>query len=64
MININLLKAEFVKNNCTQKDISKMLGISQKTLYNRLKQGKLGSDEVQTLIERLNIENPMAIFFA
>lgn len=64
MIAVNLLKAEFVKNNYTQKDVADLLGISTKTLYNKLKCGDLGCEEAQILVEKLNIKNPTEIFFA
>lgn len=64
MINKNALKAEFVRNGYTQKDIAKMLNISEKTLISRLNKGVFGTDEAQILVEQLHIENPAAIFFA
>lgn len=64
MLKVELLKAEFVKKGYTQKDIASFLGVSPKTLYNKLKQGTLGVDEAQILIDKLEISNPAQIFFA
>lgn len=64
MVDKNALRAEFVKNGYTQKDIAKMLGMSEKTLCLRMSNGKFGTDEAQVLIEKLNIKNPAEIFFA
>lgn len=64
MIDRNALKAEFVRNGYTQKDIAKMLNISEKTLISRLNRGVFGTDEAQVLVEKLRIKNPAAIFFA
>lgn len=64
MIDRNALKAEFVRNGYTQKDIAKILNISEKTLISRLNRGVFGTDEAQILVETLHIKNPAAIFFA
>lgn len=63
MIDINALKAEWVKKGLRQKDVAAMLKITPKTLYTKLKKGVLGSDEIETLINRLDIKEPMNIFF-
>lgn len=41
-----------------------MIGVSPKTFYLRMQKGVFGSDEIQTMIEELHIDNPMEIFFA
>lgn len=64
MVDKNALKAEFVRNGYTQKDIAKLLRISEKTLTSRLNKGVFGTDEAQILVEKLHIKNPNAIFFA
>lgn len=64
MIDRNALKAEFVRNGYTQKAVSELLGISEKTLITRLKTGNFTTNEAQILVEKLHIENPVAIFFA
>ena len=64
MLNKNALKAEFVKNGYTQKDIAKILGISEKTLISRLNRGVFGTDEAQILVDTLKIKKPTDIFFA
>ncbi len=64
MINTNKLKGIIVQNGMTQYDVAKMLGMAPKTFYLKMKKGVFGSDEIQTMIEELNIENPTDIFFA
>jgi transcriptional regulator with XRE-family HTH domain len=64
MLDKNALKAEFVRNGYTQKDIAALLNISEKTLISRLNRGVFGTDEAQILVDRLHIKNPSAIFFA
>lgn len=64
MINTNELRGIIAKNNKTQSDIAKMIGITPKTFYLRMRKGVFGSDEIQIMIDKLNIDNPMEIFFA
>lgn len=64
MVDINRLKSVFVLNGKTQEDVAKHLGMSTKTFYLRMKNGVFGSDEIEKMIDYLNIDDPMAIFFA
>lgn len=63
MIDTNALRAEWVRKGLQQKDVAAMIGVTAKTLSLKLKKGVLGSDEIETLIETLEIKNPMEIFF-
>ena len=42
---------------------AKMLNITPKTFYMRMQKGVFGSDEIQIMIDKLHIDNPMDIFF-
>lgn len=64
MVNTDELRGIFAKNKKTQTDIAKMIGVTPKTFYLRMQKGVFGSDEIQIMINELNIENPMEIFFA
>ena len=64
MLNRNALRGEIARNGLTQKDVAKLLNISEKTFISRMKSGVFYTNEVQILIEKLNITNPMEIFFA
>lgn len=64
MLNVLEFKAAMVRKGFTQKDIAKILGMSEKTLYERLKNRVFGSDEIEKLIEVLEISDPMPIFFS
>ena len=64
MINTNLLRVEWVKKGLTQKQVAERLGISSKTFTSRMKKRVFKSDEIEELINILEIENPMPIFFA
>lgn len=64
MIDVNALKAEWVKKGYNQQQIATLLSISPKTLSLKLKKGILGSDEIDLLIKKLDISDPLKIFFA
>lgn len=64
MIKINELKAEIVKKGYSQEDMAKLIGVTPKTFYLKMKNGVFKSDEIQTMIEKLDITDPTAIFFA
>lgn len=64
MIKTNELKGEIAKNGFSQSDVAKMIGVTPKTFYEKMKNGVFGSDEIEVMIEKLHIEDPMSIFFA
>lgn len=64
MVDTNELRGIIAKNGKTQSDVAKMLNITPKTFYMRMKSGVFGSDEIQIMIDELHIDNPMQIFFA
>ena len=64
MIKTNELRGVIAKNGYSQSDIAKMIGITPKTFYEKMKIGVFGSDEIQIMIDELHIEDPAAIFFA
>lgn len=64
MIDTNELKGIIVSREKTQKDVALYLGIAPKTFYAKMKKGIFGSDEMEGMIEYLEIENPIPVFFA
>ena len=64
MLNKNELRAEIVRNGLTQKEVAKMIGVSEKTFISRMNKGVFGIDEVEIMVRELGIKNPMDIFFA
>ncbi len=64
MVNINKLRGLISENNFSQKDIAKQLGISNKTMYSKMKSGKFTCIEMEKLIKILDIKEPSSIFFA
>ena len=64
MVDTNRLRGLIVQNQKTQEDVAKYIGISSKTFYLKMKRKVFGSDEIEKMIEYLNIEDPVSIFFA
>lgn len=64
MVNTDELRGLIAKNKMSQSDMAKKLNMTPKTFYQRMQKGVFGSDEIQTMIEVLHIENPIDIFFA
>ena len=63
MLNILELKAAMVRKGYTQERLSNEIGITPKTFTNRLKKGVFNSDEICVMIQKLDISDPMNIFF-
>lgn len=64
MIKTNELRGIIAKNGLSQTDVAKMIGVTPKTFYKKMKNGVFGSDEIQIMIDELHIDDPMPIFFA
>lgn len=64
MIKTDKLRGIIVERGLTQKDIAKYLNIAPKTFYEKMSKGVFGSDEIQIMIEKLDIDDPVSIFFA
>lgn len=63
MIKTNELRGIIAKNGLSQTDVAKMIGVTPKTFYEKMKNGVFGSDEIQIMIDELHIDDPMPIFF-
>jgi len=64
MVDTNRLKGVIVQNGKTQGGVAERIGITPKTFYTKMKKGVFGSDEIEKMIDFLNIDDPMQIFFA
>lgn len=64
VIKTDELRGVIAKNGYSQSDIAKMIGVTPKTFYEKMKNGVFGSDEIQIMIDRLHIDDPLTIFFA
>lgn len=63
MIDTNSLKGVIAKNGLSQSSVAKILGITPKTFYDKMKKGIFDSDEIEIMIEKLHIDDPVSIFF-
>lgn len=64
MVDTNRLKSVMVLNGRTGEDVAEHLGMTPKTFYTKMKKKVFGSDEIEKMIEYLNIDDPIAVFFA
>lgn len=63
MLNVPEFRAAMARKGYTQKKLAMILGISEKTFYERIKCKRFGTEEIEKLIPVLEISNPMDIFF-
>lgn len=65
-MNTNKLKAEFARKGYTQQQVADLMGISLKTLYNKMnsknKRGGFTDKEIERLSEILGLNGPMDFF--
>ena len=64
MIRTDELKGIIAKKGLTQAKVARMINVTPKTFYEKMKVGVFGSDEIQIMIDELDIKNPVEIFFA
>lgn len=64
MIDTQKLKGLIAERNTSQRQVAFALGMTEKTFYEKMKIGVFGSDEIDKMIELLEIQDPMPIFFA
>ena len=64
VIKTDELRGVIAKKGYSQSDIAKMIGVTPKTFYEKMKNGVFGSDEIQIMIDNLHIDDPLTIFFA
>ena len=64
MIRTDELRGLLAKKGISQAKMAEYIGITPKTFYEKMKIGVFGSDEIQVMIDKLDIENPIDIFFA
>ena len=63
MIDTNALRGRIVEKGLSQARVAEKLGITPKTFYEKMGRGVFGSDEVEIMIDILEIEDPVKIFF-
>lgn len=64
LIRTDKLRGIMAEKGYSQKDMAAFIGVTPKTFYRKMKNGVFDSDEIQVMMEKLKMENPMEIFFA
>ena len=64
MIDVNKLRGRMAEKGRNGQDMAKVIKKTPKTFYSKMKQGVFDSDEIEAIVKDLDIEDPMAIFFA
>ena len=65
MFNKRLFKSYVVLAGMTQKDVAENLGISEPTLYRKMKNdGSFLRSEIESIMDMLMITDPVPVFFA
>lgn len=63
MVQTNELRAAMARKGLTQGEVAKHIGLSNKTFCDRMKKKVFGSDEIEKMIDLLEIDDPLWIFF-
>ena len=63
-MNTAKLRGIIAERGLSQRDVAKSIGISEKSIYTKMKKGDFGTDEADRIIELLKIKNPAAIFLS
>lgn len=63
MIATSKLKGIIAEKGYSQRKIARLLGMSEKTFYLKMKKGVFDSDEINHMIAILEIRDPVSIFF-
>ena len=64
MILVNELRGIIASRGLSQRKVAHLLGMTEKTFYSKMKKGIFDSTEMEAMIDLLQIENPVRIFFA
>ena len=64
LIRTDKLRGIMAEKGYSQKDMAAFIGVTPKTFYRKMKNGVFDSDEIQVMMEKLKMDNPMEIFFA
>lgn len=62
-MNVNALKGEIKRNGMTLAETAAKIGISESSMYRKMKNNTFGLCEAEKLITVLHIEKPEDIFF-
>lgn len=61
-MNTAKLKGIIAERGFSQYEVAKMIGISPRAFYDKMKRGVFGTDEATAMVQLLDIPNPADIF--
>ena len=64
MVDTNALKGIIASRGLSHRKVANMMGISEKTFYDKMKKGVFSNLEIEALVEILSISDTINIFFA
>lgn len=64
MIDVKKLRGRMAEKGRSGQDMAKVIGKTPKTFYSKMKSGVFDSSEIEAMVDDLEIQNPMEIFFA
>lgn len=64
MIDVKKLRGLIAERGYSQRKLAAQMGITGATFYRKMRKGVFDSDEMMSLIQILDIQNPAGIFFA
>ena len=64
MIDVSKLRGKMAERGRSGQDMAKVIGKTPKTFYAKMKAGVFDSAEIEAMVKDLEIEDPVAIFFA
>jgi hypothetical protein len=64
MVNTKKLRGKMAEKGRSGKDMARVIGKTPKTFYEKMKKGVFDSDEITAMVDDLELDNPMEIFFA
>ena len=64
MVDLTRLRGLIAECELSQRKVAHLMGMAEKTFYNKMKTGNFLLSEAARLIDILDIEDPAAIFFA
>lgn len=64
MVDLTRLRGLIAECELSQRKVAHLMGMAEKTFYNKMKTGNFLLSEAARLIDILDIEEPAAIFFA
>lgn len=62
-MNVAKLRGIIAERGLSQRKVAEIIGIAEKTFYNKMKKGVFGTDEAEKMISILSIDDPADIFF-